>query len=313
MPQINALNCNKTFLGLGFGSCEIFTKALTGFILVPKGWSISATALNTFTLADAIELVQRTTWDIALNADDFTQNTPEPTTKDYTGGKKAVIRNGLPEYSFEFNNGIGFHKAAYSKNSFRRYDVLLLDDGGNIIGASSVDGLSFTGFPITMFNTRTYQQVQGDNTAATIVDFQIADEEMFNSQMTVLTKDNLGFNINQQVNAIQSVTITVVGTPEAGDPIVVNVNTYGNSITGIESLTTAQFMLVNNTTGAEAPATVAAVTGFPGRYSLTPTTPTTSGQTYVVYMYDSALDVYTAILDDDLLYKGASNIITVSA
>lgn len=314
MAQINALNCDKIYLGLGLGECEIFLKELSTLILVPKSWSIPVADLATFNLEKAIALVQNGTFDPFIDADEFVDNTPDPTNKEYSGGEIATIRNGKPQYSFEFNNGIGFHKAAYSRNSFKRYNALLVDQAGNIVGATSVDGTKFTGLSMGMFNTRTYRPVVGDNTAATIVEIQLNNEEQFNKQMAVLTVSSLGFDFNTEILAIQSVKIS--GIAEAGNPIGVLVTGANNTIYGIEGLDADNFRVINTATNAVVPITSVSAGISPGQYNITPTTPLVAAQTLRIEMFDATATppVDTALVDGtNALYKGTSEVITVAA
>lgn len=304
MALINAVDCNKVDLNLGITDCELRLGEFKSFILTPKSWSVAVEDLETMDLEYVVGLVQAGTWQPVLNSVEFTNNTPEPTTKEYTGGVTSVIRNGKPQYMFEFDNGIGFHKAAYSKNSFQRYNVLLVDESGNLVGATSGDGTRFTGLSASMVNTRTYVPKTGDETPKTLIEFQLDNEAQFNQRMAIITVAQSGVDINTDVNAIVGVTIT--GTAEAGDPINIQVNGVNNSILGVEALTVSNFRVTNVTSGATVALTSVTEGATEGSYLLTPTTPTTAGQVLKVELYDAEASVNVALIEPNQLYKGST-------
>lgn len=311
MALINALDCNKVDLNLGVTECELRLGEFRSFILVPKSWSIPVTELETMDLSYVVGLVQAGTWQPVLNSVEFTNNTPDPTTKEYTGGVMAVIRNGKPQYMFEFDNGIGFHKAAYSKNSFKLYNIILVDESGTLVGATNGDGTRFTGLSASMVNTRTYVPETGDETAKTLIEFQLDNEAQFNTRMALITVGQSGVDVNTDIMAIIDVAIT--GTAEAGDPIQVSVDGVGNTIRGIEGLGAGNFRVINTATNAVVTLTSVTEGATPGTYLLTPTTPTVAAQTLRVELYDTTAGVNVALVEPNQLYKGSSAIITVAS
>lgn len=315
MALINAVNCDKDFLGTGIGSCEVFlNKEMDGVIITPKGWYLEVTNGNVpLTLEDLTVLVQKTTFDPVLGAVQFTDNTGDATTTDYTGGITAVVRNAKPTYQLRFESGLGFHTAAYSKNSFNQKNVLLVF-GGTIVGAYSPDGTRFYGLSMSMFNTQTLRLPAGDTRMGTLIDFQLSDEEQFNKRLAVLTADMLGFDVSSELQAIQSVTVTATAT--AGDPILVSVRSRNNTNYGIEALGAENFRIVNTATDAVLAITSVTATATEGNYSIVPTVALTQGQTIRIELYDNVADISTAVVDATTpvqLYKGQSAIITVAA
>lgn len=304
MALINALDCNKVDLNLGLVDCEPRFGYIQSVILVPKPWSVPVTELETMDLDYVVGLVQAGTWQPILNVLQTTDNTPEPTTKEYTGGVMAVIRNGKPQYMVELDNSIGYHKALYSKNSFQRYNILLVDQNGTIMGATSADGTRFTGLLAGMVNTRTYTLQNGDETAKTNFEFQLISEAQFNSRMALISTGQSGVDINTDVNAITGVTIT--GTAEAGDPINVQVNGVNNTIFGIEGLGAGNFRVTNTATNAVVTLTSVTEGATEGSYLLTPTTPTVAAQNLKVELYDAVAGVNVAVVDVTQLYKGST-------
>jgi hypothetical protein len=314
MAIINAQNCNKTYLGLGLSDCELYLGEFRSVIAVPKGWSIPVSELVGMDLDYIVGLVQQQTFDPILNAIQFTDNTPDPTTQEYTGGVISVVRNGKPQYQFEFNNGVFFHKALYSRNAFKLYDVLLVDDSGTIVGATTVDGTRFTGLSASMFNTQTFRPKVGDTNPRTLLDIQLDNESQFNTRMALIVTAQSTVDVNTEINPITSVTIT--GTASAANDITVQVNYASNATKGVEGLVAANFRIRNLTTDAVVAITsVTESTVNKGEYLLEPTVALTATNVIVVEMYDATAipPVNVALIAPNILYKGESAEMTVSA
>lgn len=313
MALINALNCNKENLGLGVVECEARLKDFKSFFLVPKSWRITLTELETLTLPEIVGLVQNDTWQPFLNSVEFVNNTPDPTTKEYTGGVMSVIRNGKPQYSFEFDNGIGFHKAAYSKNSFNNYNVIIVDSAGTLVGAVTADGLSFTGLTASMVNTRTYVPQVGDETAKTLVEFQLSNEDQFNKRMAIITTDQSGVDVNSELMGVIGVNIAATASVASG--FNVDVTAVNNTIFGIEGLVVDNFRVINTVTNAVLAIDTVVAGTVPGNYVIDTTTPPTASTSYILEMYDATATppTNTALVGDNQLYRGQSLPIVATA
>lgn len=311
MPTlINALNCNKSLQGTGLVPCEIRLGRITSVLRVSPTWSFNP-ATETFNLAYVISKIQDGTFTPFLKTLEFLNNTPDPTTKEYQSGAIAVIRNGKPQRSLEYDNGIGWHKSAYSYNGFRQNSVIEIDASGNVAVQNNVAGTLLNAWPTNMFNTRTYVPQVGDDNAKTLIEYQISNEEAYNKQMTIITAEQIGADLNEEVMGI--IGVNIVGTAAAADPIEVTVTAVNNTIYGIEALTEPNFRVVNVATNAVVPLDTVTAGATPGTYSLTPTTPTIAAQTLRVEMYDSVAGVATALIEPNQLYKGVSATITVTA
>lgn len=313
MGQINTVDCNHEDLGLGTVSCEIFLSEFKTPILIKKGWSMTVTAFEALDMDGFVGLAQSGDWQPVLGSRQFTNNTPDPTTEEYSGGIISVIRNGKPQYQFDYDKGIGFHKALYSKNTFSQYNIGLVDDSGALVLALSADGTRVTGFEAGMVNTRTYMPKSGDTAANTPFEFQLINEIQFNKRMMVYSVEESGVDFNSELQPITSVTIT--GTNAAGDPIEVQVNASGNAGYGIEGLVAANFRVRNSATNAVVALTSVTDNGN-GSYNLDPTVATVAAQTLIVETYDSDAEVNVTLVDTLTpirLYKGESPVITVTA
>lgn len=312
MILINAVSCNKAVFGTGLVPCELRLKDFKSFIIVPKSWSLNL-ATDTFDGDYVISQIQNGTFVPFLNTVEFLNNTPDPTTKEYQGGITAVIRNGKPQYSFEYDNGIGFHKAAYGYNSFQSYNVVLVDSAGTVAVAESADGLSVTGFALSMLNTRTYVPQVGDETAKTLIEFQIANEEQFNKRMALIPVDQSGVDINSEVMGVVGVNITGASSVANGTQMIVTAG--NNSIFGIQALAASNVRARNTVTNTVMPITSIAEGTIPGNYAVTFTTPPIAGVKFVFETYDATATppTATALVGNNQLYRGVSKEITVVA
>lgn len=308
--QINALNCKKVKLGTGLIPCEIRFRQPKTILRTDPSWSFDP-ATETFNLAYVVSKIQDGTFTPFKNTIEFTENTADPTTQEYQGGDTFLVRNGKPTYAFAYDNGVGFHKAAYSYNGNRQNSVILVDKVGNVGVLSNVAGTKLSAHLTNMFNTRTMTMEAGDTSARTTLEFQIANEEAFNSRFTVISVDEIGADLNEEIDGIISVNIE--GTAAAGDPIEITVMGENNSIYGIEGLTASNFRVRNAVTNAVVTLTSVTAGATPGAYTLTPTTPTVAAQKLIVETYDDDADVAVALVGDTVLYKGESPEITVSA
>lgn len=311
MININSKNCLKLLLGTGMVPCELKLKDFKSFLLVPKSWSLNVLT-GTFDSEYVVSQIQNGTFVPFLNTVGFVVNTPETTTKEYPGGIMAAIRNGKPLFSFEYDNGPAWHGAAYSYNSFQAWNVLIVDSAGTIIALSSADKTKITGFPLSMLNTATDTPQVGDETAKTIITFQIANEEAWNTRKALLTTDISGVDINTDVNGIVSVIMT--GTSSVANGHKLKVVADSNETYGIMALATTNIRARNTVTNTVMPITTVAET-TPEDYTVTFTTPPTAGVKFVYETYDATATppTATALIGDNLLYRGVSDEITVVA
>jgi len=311
MGLINAINCDKDTLELGIVSCEQYLTEFKTPILIRKGWRMLRTAFEALDAEGFVALVQSGDWQPVLGSKQFTNNTPDVTTQEYTGGVLSVVRNGKPQYQFDYDNGIGFHKALYSKNGFNKFDIGIVDDSGTLILALTPDGLYVTGLTAGMVNAATFTPRTGDTDSMTGFSFQLTNEQQFNRRMVTYNIDQSEVDFND-LPAVTGTTIT--GTATAAG-IVINVRSATNVSYGIEALTAANFRVYNPVTNAAI--TIATVVPLvaEGTYRITTTPVLTTGTPVVVQLWDATATppVNVALVGDNQLYKGISDLITVTA
>lgn len=307
MPiAINAVECKKYLKGTGLVSCEPFFGQPTSIFLTRPGWSLSTTGVASFNKEYIIQQIQAGVFIPFLNTLSFTENTPDPTRTEYTGGRRRTIRNGNPDYSFEFDNGIGFHTAAYSYNG-GNFGAILFDELGNALVISSIDLASVYAIALSDINVRTYRQKAGDAAAATMLEVQVANVESFNRQMVIIPVSAIGANVNEEVFGVVSVNIEVVSASVANG-IVVDVKAANNSNFGIRSMLMANFQVFNVTDDVVSGVSAAVEsTTVAGRYTLTVTaTPPGVDDVIQVMTYQYNLDQATRLQATAQLYRGVS-------
>lgn len=314
MPTlINAANCKKFVLGTGLVDCEPFFGQPTTAMLVKKSWQLPVDDSATFDLDYIVARVQDGTFVPFLSAKGFTENTPDPTRQDYPQGQRRTIRNGNPDYMFEYDNGLGFHKAAYSYNS-SSWNVILFDQVGNAQLQSNVAGTILTGFAASDINTRTYRQASGDTAAGTMLEIQLASPEEFNRQMTLVAVADIGANINSELRGVVSVNINIVSASVASG-IVVDVTSINNTAFGIEALLLGNFEVYNVTDDVITNASAAvASTTILGRYTITSaaTAPAATDEIRV-QTKGYSLGNATLLAGSTQLYKGQSGVFEMTA
>lgn len=303
MVLINQKDCITSRKNLGLSDCVIQEGRLTGFMIVPKGWSMNLLT-DTFNLLYVNEQIQLGNFVPVLGAIEATNGTPEATTEEYQGGVKSVVRNGLPEYTFKYlKGGWKFASALYTYNSFQAFDVLFVFSSGAIAGATN--GTVLNGFNLGMLNSGTYMFTDGSTSASVTVSMQLIDEVQFNRDVAILEADSLDFKVNSDINPITDIVITA--RADASDakvyfkPVfeVNRATTLGgiaianlrSTINGVVDVITAASLSYNATTK---------------EYQYTPTAVLAATNTVIVELYDEVEAVSCAKIGAKY-YKGISN------
>ena len=314
MININQEDCKKARRGTGTLPCAVRIKEGKSFYKTPINWSLNL-ATDTFDRDYIIARVQDGTFVPFLNTVEFIDNTPDPTTKEYTGGIMRTIRNGKPMFSFEFDNGPLWHADAYTHNGFNDSGVIIVDSSGTLDMLKSVDGLRLMAHPVSDFNVQTRKYQQGDDTPKSIITFQLSDEEAFNLRPAILSETAIGVNLNTEIVGITDVDIA--GTASVAAKIKVTVTGGQNTTYGILALSVDNWRVINNTTNAVMPLTSVVPGINAGEYTITPTAALVVGQKVVAQLYDATATppVATALLDETSLqlYRGQTPELTVVA
>ena len=306
MVLINQKDCLISRKNLGLPDCIIQEGTLTGKILVPKGWAIDV-ASETFNLEYVNGQIQSGNFIPILGAVEATSATPEPTTEEYQGGVKSVVRNGLPEYTFKYlKGGWKFASALHTYNSFQAYDVLFVFSSGSVAG--STNGTTFSGFDLGMMNTGTYMFTDGSAKASVSTTIQLVNEEQFNRDVALLDSSVLDFKVNTDISPITDIIIT--GRADVSENKV-----YFKPVFDINPSTTLGGIAIENlkVTVDGVVDTITALsltyTSSTKEWSFTPTATLTIANKVIVELYDS-VNTVNATKIGSRYYKGISAEIT---
>ncbi|MFM9825839.1 hypothetical protein [Flavobacterium sp.] len=305
MVLINQKDCLLSRKNLGISDCILQEGRLTGFIIVPKGWSIDLTA-DTFNLLYVNEQIQLGNFVPVLGAVEATNGTPEATTEEYQGGVKSVVRNGLPEYSFKYLKGWKFASALYTYNSFQAFDVLYVFSSGSIAGATN--GTTLSGFDLGMLNSGTYMFTDGATSSSVTVSMQLVNEEQFNRDYAILDASVLDFKVNTDIYPITDIAIT--GRADVSDQKVYFKPVFEtNKATTLGGIAIANLRVTVSGTVSTITALSLSYNASTKEWSFTPTTTLTTSTPVIVELYDSVEAVSAAKIGAKY-YRGISASIT---
>lgn len=313
MGLINAINCAKEDMGLGLVECQQFLQRFKTPILIKKSWRMLRTEFEALDAAGFVALVQSGAWQPVKGAKNFTADIPDPQEETYDDGTRVVTGDGKPTFQFDYDRGIAFHKALFSKNSFGLYNVGIVDEAGTLVLALSADGQYVTGLTAGQVNTNSYVPKAGTTSSNTPFWFQLTNTEQYNKRMAVYTTDQSGIDFNEDIDAIISVNIT--GTVSAADGFDINIVAGSNQNYGIEAIATGNLRAVNVTDNATLTIGGFTVGATAGNYSGTLTPAPGLGDIVKFYTYDATATppVNVALIEPNMLLKGESENITTVA
>lgn len=306
MVLINQKDCITSRKNLGLSDCIIQEGRLTGFIIVPKGWAINLTS-GAFDLEYVNEQIQLNNFVPVLGAIEATNATPEVTTEEYQGGIMAVVRNGLPQYTFKYlKGGWKFASALYTYNSFQAFDILFVFSSGSIAGATN--GTTFSGFDLGMLNSGTYMFTDGATSSSVTVTMQLINEVQFNRDVALLDASVLDFKVNTDISPITDIIIT--GRADVSDNKVWFKAVFEtNQVTALGGIAIANLRVtVDGVADTITPLSLA-YDASTKEWSFTPTATLTVSTPVVIELYDTVNAVSAAKIGQKY-YKGISEPIT---
>jgi hypothetical protein len=307
MAILTGTDCTTSRLGSGLENCQPIEGLPNGVILTPKGWSLNKTS-GTFDKAYVQEQVQLGNFVPLVGCFEAVAETPDATTQESQSGLIEVVRQGKPVFTCTYKKGLAFQKIAFSYNSYQQYDALITYETGYIKCAESVDGTSIKGLSVGMLNTNGYTENNGTNSASTILKFQVTDPFEYNQYVNLLT--DLDFNPNTELFGITDVTLTGRAT-NGGTRLFVKAAWLHNEQFPITGLSATNFKLTLN--GTDIPLDGAVTYDSTTKeYSIPPDSAITTGQSWIVTLYDDANDVACAQLGNKF-YRGNTGAFVVTA
>ena len=236
MTYVNYLNCNKGNRGTGTIECEIPTGVPVGFIPVPKGWTHDPTT-ETFDDDYITEQIKKRNFIPFLDSIGFTPDNEERGI--FTTQTKIKIKsiNGKPGFIFDYANGYHFHKAAFSHNSYNRYDFILVYDNGVLFLAETNDG-KLKGHKGGIMDTDNYMHANGTDSEKTSVMIQLTNPDEYNLSGVLLDPAANSFDMDNH-RGIVDATVEKVSNNTAD--VVVKVNVAANSAIAVKGLDETNF------------------------------------------------------------------------
>jgi hypothetical protein len=285
-------------LGTGTKGCKQFLKKATALWFVPDGFEFDGAETLDETY---IKLLQAQGNLIALKgAKTFTDNSSEDVIETLEDGTKQVATLGMYEFALTFINGMAFHAALHSLNSFGSYNVLFVDRDGNILGTKSASG-NLKGFSLNMlqgmklsFPSDSVGQKEG-------IGFQMSTRRELDSDYIYISADQLNGFQPQLVDGINEVVLAYDSVPaDAGTTIVVKATLKQNQNVFTGALTTDFLILKDGVTESQT-----VVEAPSGTYTFT-VAALSANEAIVTQLYDSANTRAIVALDDDLYKSNAS-------
>lgn len=295
--KINFADCNKDRFGTGVLDCEIKTGVPTGFFLTRKSWRFDPTT-ETFDNEYLEGQIKAGNIVPFLNAISFEAENEEA--EIFTSNLKVRLKvmDGLPGFLFRFSKGRGFHKAAYSFNSFGNYDVILAYNNGVIDAALTPDG-KVKGYNAGMIDTDQFEHFNGTDPAGTPMRFQLLDSYEYNTQYALISAAENGFSLSTIAGVIDTTILKV--SNNAAD-VVIQVLASANRGVSIAGLTVNDFRVVGTTETIDSVVYDSANKEYTLTFSGSVATDYNSLQ---LFLYDSADDTYV-IKKGETLYQGKS-------
>lgn len=279
-------------LGTGTKGCKQFLKKATALWFVPDGFEFDGTQTLNQTYVQQLQSEGKLI--ILKGAKTFTDNSSEDIIETLEDGTKQVATLGLYEFALSFINGLAFHSALHSLNSFGSYNVLFVDRDGNILGTKASSG-ELKGFSVGMiqamklsFPTDAVGQKEG-------LGFQLTNRMELDTNYVYIAQNQLGSYYPQNEDGINEVVLSFDSVPaDLGTTIVVNAKMKQNQGVFVGALTT-NFLITRD--GVTESQTV--VESPEGTYTFT-VAALAAGEVITVQLYNSSNNKPIITLDSDL-------------
>jgi len=281
MATLFGIDCKASSGFIGLEPCYVEPGPLLGHIVL-LGRPTFDVATTTPNKAFFNNLVQQGQAYFVVDAFSSPTEVAAPTleTSDITQ-RSVVVNRALPVTTTTLKKPYEYHKGFYKLSSQDQISVLLVYQ--NVIKVNtSIDGLSWGGFNVGMYEVLTYQEATGSTKAQTQVMYQITDLDGYNTRGAYLY--NLDFAPNTEINNVTGVKL--VGRADVSNAkIYVKATWLQNDLTPILGQQTANFRVrIDN---VEEEITLTVFNSSTGEYEMTPTTTLTTSQDIIVDEYDA--------------------------
>ena len=290
----NLVSCGAgAVLGTGTKGCKQFLKKATSIWITPDGFKFDGAATFDETYAQLEQAKGNLI--ILKGIKTFTDNSSDDIIETLPDGTKQVATLGLYEFAVQFINGLAFHAALHSLNSYGSYNILFVDRDGNILGTKASDG-SLKGFSVGMlqasklsFPTDTVGQKEG-------IMFQFTTRKELDTDYIYLAQTEYDPFNPQDLDGVNEVVLDLAVPADLATSVVVtaksaqNQNAWTGGLTGDFELT--RDGVVESQSVVEAPS---------GTYTFT-VAAVGAGEVWTARLYDTG-NTREIILKDTDLYK----------
>jgi hypothetical protein len=220
MAGLNALDCGSDVRNTGIGGCSLNFEATKGDFLVPKGRVYTQAELATpASLRAALEadiLAPKGTRIFPLHGfEAITDNTEDPTFQTMASGRQVPIREGNYNWIFQYyDGGLCLSNKLRSFKNNTGYAVLFYDAENKLFGTTKTasDGKpGMAGIPLEVLYPFPWKP--NDFANAPIYRIQFSFKPNYINEDIAYV--DAGFNLDE-LNGLQNINLTVVGTPAGG-------------------------------------------------------------------------------------------------
>jgi hypothetical protein len=300
----NLVQCGLgAVLGTGTKGCKQFLKKATSLWFVPDGFEFDGTA--TLDEAYAKQLQAEGNLIVLKGAKTFTDNSSDDIIETLEDGTKQIATLGLYEFALTFINGLAFHAALHSLNSFGSYNVLFVDRDGNILGTKASSG-NLKGFSLNMlqamklsFPTDSVGQKEG-------IGFQLSNRQELDTDYIYISSNLLDGFQPQMLDGINEVVLGFAQVPADGDTSLVVSAKLKQNQKAFKGADTADFLLTKD--GSTLTQTVAETPD--GTYTFT-VAAVASNEVITSKLFDSVLNNSVINMDGDLFKSQEASTIVV--
>jgi hypothetical protein len=289
----NLVECGTSaVLGTGTKGCTQFLKKATSLWITQKGFKYDGAS----TLDEEYAQLEQAKGNLIVlkGIKSFADNSSDDTIETLEDGTKQVATLGMYEFTATFINGLAFHAALHSLNSFGSYDISLVDRDGNIIGTKASDG-SLKGFSVGMLQGSRLAFPTDSVGQKESISFQFLVRKELDSNYIYIQQKNLGSFEPQNLDGVNEVE--VVASIPASTSVVFTAKSKQNQNPWVGGVI-GDFQVTRDGVAE----TVTDVTEAPaGTYTLTVAT-LVAGEVITVGLYDIA-NSRDVIVQDATLYK----------
>ncbi len=310
MGKINAYgDCEQDDLGSGLIGCDKSNWGdLKGFVLARKGTSYSVT--------NGVAAITKSGWTNDIDglklypyagANDF-DNTPGANEYNTSSTQvKRLVRNGLPEISFMYIDGNCRHKSLWTKQGFKKWDLILIYASG-IRMCHNFDVSKVQGFDAGHFSVDTESIQKGTDLQMSKVTVQLLDADEFATRNAFFTWAELGFDA-REIKGFNNINVTTDAMAH-GTTFTTAAVASCNPDVKITTLDDPTDWSIGGTQASPTTISTVVYSSVTGKYTFTVTPATIAGDTIQPTTKRSTYTVATDISGER--YKGKSNLITVT-